>query len=137
MSGEPAGAEPIGRVLVMDDDPIILRSTSRMLRLLGYDVDTAPDGETAVARYREALAAGRRFDVAILDLSVGVTHAGGVEALEHLAAADPLVCAVVSSGDLDDTRLAQYLARGFKGRLKKHYDRASLKDLLAALVPHR
>ena len=37
------------RVLVVDDEPQILRGLRTNLRARGYEVFTAPDGETALA----------------------------------------------------------------------------------------
>ena len=51
------------RVLVVDDEPQILRALETTLRGAGYDVDTAPDGETALTR-----AAARPPEAVILDL---------------------------------------------------------------------
>lgn len=114
----------------MDDDPIILRATARALRVIGHEVDTAPDGESAVDRYREALSAGRRYDVVILDVSAGASHMGGVEALTRLVTIDPSVRAVISSGEDEDV-LTDRLGGGFRGALKKPYNRATLEAVLA------
>jgi two-component system KDP operon response regulator KdpE len=51
------------RVLVVDDEPQILRALETTLRGAGYDVETAPDGETALTR-----AAARPPEAVILDL---------------------------------------------------------------------
>jgi len=56
---------PVTRVLVVDDEPQILRGLGTNLRARGYEVDTAPDGEQALE-----LAARRRPDVVILDLGL-------------------------------------------------------------------
>jgi len=51
------------RVLVVDDEPQILRALETTLRGAGYEVDTAADAETALAR-----AAARPPEAVILDL---------------------------------------------------------------------
>ena len=51
------------RVLVVDDEPQILRALETTLRGAGYDVETAADGETALTR-----AAARPPEAVILDL---------------------------------------------------------------------
>jgi PAS domain S-box-containing protein len=122
-----------GRVLVMDDEASIRLAVTRMLEELGYEPEVASDGVAALATYRAALAAGRRFAVVILDLTVpgGV---GGVEALRQLREADPAVCAVVSSGYAADPSLGDHLARGFRGVLPKPYKIERLAQLLAELL---
>ena len=51
------------RVLVVDDEPQILRALETTLRGAGYEVETAPDGETALTR-----AAARPPEAVIHDL---------------------------------------------------------------------
>jgi two-component system, OmpR family, response regulator MprA len=56
-------SNPLGKVLVVDDDPAIRTSLSRALSLEGYAVDTAEDGNAALS----AVAASQP-DVIVLDL---------------------------------------------------------------------
>ena len=65
------------RVLVVDDEPQILRGLRTNLVARGYEVDTAPDGEAALD-----LAAQRRPDLVILDL--GLPGIDGVEVIRGL-----------------------------------------------------
>jgi two-component system KDP operon response regulator KdpE len=65
------------RVLAVDDDRQILRALTSSLRGRGYDVATAPNGETAL----ELLEADG-VDVIVLDL--GLPGIGGLEVLERL-----------------------------------------------------
>lgn len=53
------------RVLVLDDDPSLLRAISLSLRLEGYEVETAVDGIDGL----EVLSKGE-FDVIVLDLQM-------------------------------------------------------------------
>ena len=51
------------RILVVDDETEIRDMLSRHFRYLGYDVDTAGDGEEALKKMREA-----KFDIVISDI---------------------------------------------------------------------
>jgi two-component system, OmpR family, KDP operon response regulator KdpE len=64
-------------VLVVDDEPQIVRALRINLRARGYEVDAAPDGRTALE-----LAARRHPDVIVLDL--GLPDMGGGEVIEGL-----------------------------------------------------
>jgi two-component system KDP operon response regulator KdpE len=64
------------RVLVVDDDPAILRTLSMNLRARQYDVLTAADGRTALQACRDD-----KPDVVILDL--GLPDLSGVEVLRE------------------------------------------------------
>ena len=59
----PAAGRPRVRALVVDDEPSLLTVVVGYLAREGYDVDTATDGETALATARRA-----RPDVVVLDL---------------------------------------------------------------------
>jgi DNA-binding response OmpR family regulator len=53
----------VSRLLVVEDDPAILRGLADNLAFESYDVETAADGETAYRRLRE-----RPFELVLLDL---------------------------------------------------------------------
>ena len=65
------------RVLVVDDEPQILRGLRTNLVARGYEVDTAPNGEAALD-----LATQHRPDIVILDL--GLLGIDGVEVIRGL-----------------------------------------------------
>ncbi|MER6080650.1 response regulator [Streptomyces sp. NPDC013157] len=65
------------RVLVVDDEPQIVRALVINLKARKYEVDAAPDGRTALE-----LAASRHPDVVVLDL--GLPDMDGVEVIKGL-----------------------------------------------------
>ena len=65
------------KVLVVDDEPQLLRALRITLRARGYEVDVAPDGKSALAA-----AAHRHPDLIVLDL--GLPDLDGIEVIEGL-----------------------------------------------------
>jgi two-component system KDP operon response regulator KdpE len=65
------------RVLVVDDEPQILRALGTNLRARGYDVELAPNGEAALT-----IAARKHPDLVILDL--GLPGIDGTEVIRGL-----------------------------------------------------
>jgi CheY-like chemotaxis protein len=122
-----------GKVLLMDDEQIILDVTLEVLQFLGYDVKFARDGAEAVDLYLHEKAAGVPFDVVILDLSVP-EGMGGKEALAKLKSVDPSVKAVVSSGYTNDPSVQDFAGSGFSGKLSKPYKINDMKALLEQLI---
>lgn len=116
-------------VLVLDDEPMVLRATQTILTRLGAVVTAATTGEQAVLAHQEAVALGRPFDVVILDLTV---HGGmgGIEALEQMLLLQPSVRAVVCSGYSSDPAMSDPESYGFKAVLPKPF---SLAQLAAAV----
>ncbi len=69
------------RILLVDDNPVNLDITSRMLRKAGYVIDLAADGEEAVEK-----AARWRYDLIVMDMAMpGI---GGGEATKAIRSAE-------------------------------------------------
>src|SRR5262245_20254814 len=67
-----------GSVLLVDDEPLLLRALQRILRADGHRIALAESAEQA----EEALAADPELDVVVLDLLLG--RHSGLELLERL-----------------------------------------------------
>jgi PAS domain S-box-containing protein len=130
---QPAPRQRSGRVLVMDDEPIVRTNLGRVLRQMGYEVELTSDGEGALELYKNARLSGHGFDAVILDLTVRGAM-GGRDAVQALLAFDPNVRAIVMSGHSDDDVMRQYASRGFKGALTKPFDRKALVDVLSRVL---
>jgi two-component system KDP operon response regulator KdpE len=65
------------RILIVDDEPQLLRALGTNLKARGYDVDLAPTGEAALV-----LAARKHPDLVVLDL--GLPGIDGVEVIRGL-----------------------------------------------------
>ena len=122
-----------GKVLLMDDEQIILDVTQEVLKFLGYEVMFARDGAAAVDLYKKEKNAGVPFDVVFLDLSVP-EGMGGKEAIQQLKEFDPDVKAVVSSGYAQDPAVQDFSSHGFSGRLSKPYKINDMKTILEQLI---
>lgn len=122
-----------GKILIMDDEPVILTVTKSLLSHLGYTVETANNGETAIETYRIALKNNQRFDAIILDLTVPAGM-GGKETMSKLLEIDSQVNALVSSGYSNDPIMADYKSYGFKGIITKPYNVEELNKSLQLLL---
>jgi len=122
------------KLLVMDDEDLILEVAENMLQILGYDVACVHNGEQAVDAYQCALASGRPFDAVIMDLTIP-GGMGGKEAVCKIAEIDPQVKAIVSSGYSNDALMAEYEKWGFCGILAKPYRAEELSRILNQVLP--
>jgi len=68
-SGRPAGKNG-ARVLLLDDEEMVLEIGKELLEYLGYSVTTAQSGEEAVALYKQARELKSPFHAVILDLAI-------------------------------------------------------------------
>jgi CheY-like chemotaxis protein len=122
-----------GKVLLMDDEQIIIDVTLEVLRFLDYDGMFARDGTAALELYKHEKGAGVPFDLVILDLSVP-EGLGGKDAIALLKAYDPAVKAIVSSGYSNDPVVLDFEQYGFSGKLSKPYKISDLKEILEQLI---
>ncbi|MEW5724518.1 MAG: ATP-binding protein, partial [Thermodesulfobacteriota bacterium] len=132
-ASEHAVVKGRGRILLMDDEEEILAVTAEALGLLGYSVDTARDGEQAIAKYVQALETDRRFDALIMDLTIP-GGMGGQEALRELKKIDPRVRAVVSSGYSQDPVMAEFGKFGFVDVLPKPFRLEEMSQVLGRVI---
>ena len=127
----PVDAQPVGLLLLVDDDHVLRRSIGRVLRQAGHDLVFASDGEEAVRVYR---AAKRRPDLVLLDLDM--PRMSGDEAFAQLQKIEPDVRVVVLSGVVTDDHRAALLARGAFDVLTKPCEAPTLvRTIAAALRP--
>jgi two-component system KDP operon response regulator KdpE len=87
------------RVLVVDDEPQILRALGINLRARGYEVDLAPDGERALD-----VAARHHPDVVVLDL--GLPGIDGVDVIRGLRGWSQVPIVVLSVRDAEGDKVA-------------------------------
>jgi two-component system, cell cycle sensor histidine kinase and response regulator CckA len=118
-----------GRILLMDDEEIIHIVMKKMLKELGYEVETVYDGDAALLAYKAALDDGTPYDATIVDLTVP-GGMGGEKMVQKLHEIDPKARVIVSSGYSSDPIIAHYADYGFSGRLEKPL---SIKILAATL----
>jgi DNA-binding response OmpR family regulator len=73
----PSMSRPAGPILVIDDEPYILRSLSYLLQREGYTVETATNGEEGLQRVRSL-----RPPLVFLDIMM--PHMNGYEVCEQV-----------------------------------------------------
>jgi two-component system KDP operon response regulator KdpE len=112
----------VTRVLVVDDEPQILRGLGTNLRARGYDVETAPDGEQALE-----IAARTHPDVVILDL--GLPGIDGIDVIRGLRAWTQIPIIVLSARDQERDKV-EALDAGADDYVSKPF---GMDELLARL----
>jgi len=121
------------RILLMDDDEMVLIPICEILTELEYEVTAVKSGEEAIEAYKKQMETGKRFDLAILDLVV-CGGLGGFEAMQQLLKIDPEIRAIVSSGYSKDRIMAEYEKYGFCGVLAKPYQFGEIGKFLFEMI---
>ncbi len=120
-------AMPSLRIMVVDDDPLILMNLVDMLEDLGHVATEASSGQQAL----EAMA-GDRYDVLITDHAM--PRMTGLQLIEAVHAAYPATAVVLATGYVD---LPEGGTACEFGRLIKPYSQADLKEALDLAVKRR
>ncbi len=113
-------------VLVVDDDPLVLRSSSRLLEKLGYDVVCASDGDEAVKLYVEK---ADQITLVLLDLVMPGIDGGAV--LKRLLRTDPEARVVICSGYGNNESIQGLLDAGALAAIEKPFTYKQLSKILA------
>lgn len=113
-------------VLVVDDDPGIVRTLSINLRARGYEVETAGDGRSALQIVGE-----RTPDAIILDL--GLPDLDGLAVLTHLRRAHEVPVVILSARHESDDKV-EALDEGADDYVTKPFDMEELMARVRAAV---
>jgi phosphoserine phosphatase RsbU/P len=113
-----------GRVLVVDDEPVVRDTLRDVLEALGYDASTAATGEQAIA----AMATVQPH-VVFLDLRMpGIS---GLEALAYFRQHHRRVPVIVITGSIEQEIARQARSGGAFDVVGKPFDMDALQGLLA------
>ncbi len=122
----PAARGMSQRVLVVDDEPQILRAVERALRARGYEVVTAGDGRAAVAEVGDA-----EPDLVVLDLNL--PHMDGLTACREIRRSSKVPILVLSVRESEEDKVAA-LDLGADDYLTKPFGTAELLARVRALL---
>jgi two-component system alkaline phosphatase synthesis response regulator PhoP len=120
---------PDATVLVVDDDPMLVRLVQMNLELEGYKVLTAGDGEEGVAQAR-----AHQPDLIVMD--VMMPKLDGIAATQALKAdtATSTIPIILLSAKTGAADVARGLDAGADKYMGKPFDTAALFDAVAALL---
>lgn len=121
-----------GVLLLVDDQPQVLRAGERALRSLGYETVAVSSGAEAIAEVERA---PDRFDLVLLDLRM--PQLGGEATFNALVGINPAIRVLVWSGYGAEEDLPEMLRRGAVGFLHKPYGIAELSRAVASGVRRR
>jgi CheY-like chemotaxis protein len=118
--------KPLPRVMVIDDDPGGAYSLAHVIKQLGYPVDIAHDGPSALE-----LARRTRPEVVFVDLRM--PGMDGVDVADQLRAEGLVTHVVAATAYRSELERQRTAAAGFAAHLLKPIDQQSLEQLLTKL----
>lgn len=136
LARDSSRATPHGRakILIVDDEPVQLRTGSRLLGHLGYQVDTANTDTQAYDKFVRALESGKSpYDLIILDVILGEER-DGLDLFEQIQELFPQQRALLVSGHAPQDRMELAAARGLAW-LPKPYTMDTLAQAVQLALP--
>jgi len=125
-----ASVDHKAKILVMDDDKMVLEVVQAMFGRLGHEVVPTEDGLEAIEVYRKD---GPTIDLVIMDLTIP-GGMGGKEAVHEILQINPDAKVVVSSGYSNDPIMANYKEHGFCAALVKPYQLHELSKIITEFI---
>lgn len=120
----------IARILVIDDEEIILKSCLRIFTDKDYHVETVPNGMAALRKIEEG-----QYDLLILDLMMPKLN--GMEVLRKVKETHPDISVIMVTGLAQDDSADQALALGAYAYLPKPFDPEELKLVVQRALAER
>ncbi len=115
------------RILVVDDEPSMLRYLQTLLEVESYNVDTASSGEQALAKLQEATP-----DVVLLD--VLMPGLDGLQTLEQIRDRYPKLKVIMLSCVSDTRKVVQAIRLGAQDYLTKPFQKDDLQAVIQQCV---
>jgi PAS domain S-box-containing protein len=125
---EPGGSR--GRILIVDDEPVVREVVAEMLRHLGYGVAAAGGASEALAQVRRAMDDGLKLDAVLIDLSIHDSMGGADELAQQILSFDPEAVIIAALGFSRDPVIADCRRSGFRAAVHKPYQ---FRELAAVL----
>jgi len=119
------------KVLLVDDEEMVLEVGHRILAAMGYSVCMAKTGKEAIRLYRDQCDS---IDLVLLDMVM--PDMCGAETYDRLKAINPEVKVLLSSGFSIDGQAAEILKRGCNGFIQKPFNIAQISQKLRDILSH-
>jgi len=118
------------RILVVDDEEIVLRSCLRILGGGAYEVESAQDGREALQKIEEG-----HFDILVLDIMM--PKIGGLEVLQRVKESHPDIDVIMITGLSEIETAVQAMKLGAFDYLPKPFDPDELKLVVQRALERR
>ena len=118
-----------GTILVVDDEPAVRRTVSRMLKLMGFTTIEANDGVHAVELFRAG-----PDEIAMVMLDLTMPRLDGEQTYAELRRLRPNVRVVLMSGFNQQEAIARFTGKGLASFVQKPFSLETLRDAVQGVL---
>jgi len=115
------------RILIVDDDPSICLTLSLALGELGYEIETAPSGEVALAAIEQ-----RNFGIVLLD--IWMPGIDGMEVLRRMKAIAPQIRVIMMTAHGGIESAVEAMKLGAVDFIQKPFTPPEIRNLVKAVI---
>lgn len=115
-----------GRLLIIDDEPLMRLTTKALLEKFGYEVDTAEDGQAGLEQFQKD---PEYYDLILLDMIM--PRMNGMDCFKGMIKLKPDTRVLLVSGYTQDINIAEMHDLGLKGYLKKPFEAPALSEAVS------
>jgi len=119
-------------ILVVEDEPLMLRLLVKFFSRHGYQVLEAADGEQAIEVYRR-----QKMEIDAVLLDSRLPRSTGADVFERMKAENPAVKVVMGSGYLEPQTKTEMTLAGIKRFVNKPYYLDQLLEIFEDLIKHQ
>ncbi len=124
-----AAADKHLRIMVVEDEEILLGITEKTLSYLGHECVPVCSGREAIEMYRQLYKTSTPVDCVIMDLSLA-NGIGGKETAAAILDMHPEAKIIASSGYANDPVMVDYDDYGFCAAIAKPYEMEELSEII-------
>ena len=117
------------RILLVEDEPMILEVGKEILKALGYNTLTAASGQEALEIYKNDTS---HIDLIVIDMIM--PNMSGGELFDKLNAINPEVKVLLASGYSIEGEAREILDRGCRGFIQKPFTISELSEKLRKIL---
>lgn len=117
----------LARILIVDDEDVVLKSCLRILQKLDYEVDTAYSGQTALDNLKK-----KRYDIVITDLMM--PGMDGMQLLAEIKKQYPDIIVIIFTGFATVETARQALKAGAFDYIPKPFTPDELRTVIENAV---
>ena len=118
-----------GRILVVDDEAIIVKALVKYLTQEGYEVDSAGDGAEAIEKFKNG-----HFDLLVTDLKMPTMD--GIDLIREIRALSPTTACIVMTGYGSIANAVEAMKAGAFHYVTKPFELADVGMIVKKAIEH-